>query len=157
MRTILKTMLLGALLTSGACRNKNEDAHKAQETANKKAVEADEAQREANAKKAAAEREANDKLMKDRGDARDKLQKDVDAADRKLADLRHKLIDAKGDVRLNAEAASNEVQQRKAKVDADMTRLSNTVGNAWDSAKLEAESDLAALNRAIDNFEKTLK
>jgi colicin import membrane protein len=157
MRTILKTLLLGALLTSGACRNKNEDARKAQETANKKAVEADEAQREANEKKLAADREANDRLLKDRGEARDKLQKDVDAADRKLADLRHKLLDAKGDKRLNADAAANEVQQRKAKVDADMHRLSSVTGNAWDNAKLEAESDLAALNQAIDNFEKTLK
>jgi hypothetical protein len=157
MRTILKTLLLGALVASGACKNKADDARKAQETATKKTIEANEAQREADAKAAAARRELDDKLHKEHVDVHDKLRKDVEASDRKLEDLRRKLVDAKGEKRLNAEAAVNEVQVRHAKVDADMKRLSTADNNAWDSARLEAESDLAALNRAIDNFERTLK
>jgi colicin import membrane protein len=158
MKTISKILFLsGALAAAGACKNKTEEARKAQETANKKAVEANEAQREADEKAAVARRQAEDKLTTDHRDAEDKLRKDIDAADRKIADLRRKLNDAKGDKRKNAEAAANEVELRHAKVDQNLTKLhSATAANVWDATKLELEADIAALNQAIDNFEDTL-
>jgi membrane protein involved in colicin uptake len=159
MRTITRTLLvllLGAGASTG-CKNKAEEAQKAQETATKKTAEATEAQREADDKAAAARREADDKMVKERTDVRDKLRKDIDAADRKTASLREKLAKAKGDVQKNADAAANEVQIRHAKVDANMTKLSSATGAAWDSTKLELDADLAALDEAVDNFEKALK
>lgn len=157
MKTISRTLfLIGALTAAGACKNKAEDAQKAQETANKKAVEANEAQREADEKAALAKRETEDKLLVEHRDAEDKLRKDLESSDRKLADLRRKLNDAKGDKRKNAEAAANEVELRRAKVDQNLGKLRGAAANAWDATKLELESDIAALNQAIDNFEDTL-
>ena len=128
----------------------------AQETANKKAVEANEAQREADEKAARAAREENDRLLGEHRDAEDRLRKDIEAADRKIADLRRKLNDVKGEKRKNAEAAANEVELRHAKVDQNLQKLRGAAANAWDATKLELESDIAALNQAIDNFEDTL-
>lgn len=158
MKTISRILFLsGALAAAGACKNnKTEEAQKAQETANKKAVEANEAQREADEKAARAKREADDKLLVDHRDAEDKVRKDIESSDRKLADLRRKLTDVKGDKRKNAEAASNEVELRHAKVDQNLNKLRGAAASAWDATKLELEADIAALNEAIDNLEKAL-
>jgi outer membrane lipopolysaccharide assembly protein LptE/RlpB len=157
MKTISRTLfLIGALAAAGACKNNTEDAREAQETANKKAVEASEAQQEANEKAARAKRDADDRILSDHRDAEDKLRKDIESSDRKVADLRRKLNDAKGDVRRNADAAANEVELRHAKVDQNLNKLRTSAGAAWDSVKLELEADIAALNQAIDNFEDTL-
>ena len=157
MKTISRILFLSGILASaGACKNKTEEAQKAQETANKKAVEASEAQRDADEKAARAKTEANDKLLVDHRDAEDKIRKDLDSADRKVVDLRRKLTDAKGDKRKNAEAAANEVELRHAKVDQNLAKLRGAAANVWNAAKLELDADLAALNQAIDNFEKTL-
>lgn len=157
MKTISRTLfLIGALAAAGACKNKTEEAQKAQETANKKTVEANEAQREADEKAAVAAREKQDKLVVDHRDAEDKLRKDLESSDRKIADLRRKLNDAKGDARKNADAAANEVELRHQKVDQNLTKLRGAAANAWDATKLELEADIAALNEAIENFEKTL-
>lgn len=157
MKTISRTLfLIGALAAAGACKNKTEEAQKAQETANKKTVEANEAQREADEKAALAAREKQDKLLVDHRDAEDKIRKDLDASDRKIADLKRKQLDATGEKRKNADAAANEVELRHAKVDQNLAKLRGAAVNAWDATKLELEADLAALNEAIDNFEKTL-
>ncbi len=157
MKAISKILFLsGALAAAGACRDNRDEAREAQETANKKAVEANEAQREADEKAARAAREENDRLLGEHRDAEDKLRKDIEAADRKIADLRRKLNDVKGDKRKNAEAAANEVELRHAKVDQNLQKLRGAAANAWDATKLELESDIAALNQAIDNFEDTL-
>lgn len=157
MKTISRILFLsGVLAAAGACKNKAEDAQKAQETANKKAVEATEAQRDADEKAARANREAADKLLADHRDVEDHVRKDIDSADRKIADLRRKLNDTKGEKRKNADAAANEVELRHAKVDQNLAKLRGTAANAWDAAKLELDADIAALNQAIDNFEKTL-
>lgn len=157
MKTISRTLfLIGALAAAGACKNKTEDAREAQESANKKTVEANEAQREADAKAASAKREADDRVLADHRDVEDKLRKDVEGVDRKVADLRRKLTDKKGDVRQNADAAANEVQLRHAKVDQNLTKLRTSAGEGWNATKLEVEADMAALNQAIDNLEDTL-
>jgi hypothetical protein len=157
MKTISRVLfLIGALAAAGACKNNKEEAREAQETANKKIVEANEAQREADEKAATAKREADDRALADHRDFEDKLRKDIEGTDRKIADLRRKLADAKGDVRKNAEAASNEVELRHAKIDQNLNKLRTSSGAAWDATKLELQSDVAALNQAIDNFEDTL-
>ncbi len=156
MKTISRTLfLIGALAAAGACKNKTEEAQKAQETANKKAVEANEAQRDADEKAAKAKRDVDDKLVVDHREVEDKLRKDIDGADRKIADLRRKLNDAKGDKRKNAEAAANEVELRHSKVDQNLAKLRGSAANAWDATKLELDADIAALKQAIDNFDDT--
>lgn len=157
MKTISRTLfLIGALAAAGACKNKSEEAQKAQETANKKTVEANEAQREADEKAALASREKQDKLLVDHRDAEDKLRKGLESSDRKITDLRRKVTDATGEKRKNADAAANEVELRRQKVDQNLAKLRGAAAAAWDATKLELDADVAALDQAIDNLEKTL-
>jgi hypothetical protein len=150
------SVLLGALLALGACKDKQEEAVSARETAAKKETEAREARREAEAKEEESERETEKQFAKDRADLRERLRKDVDAAERKIAHLREKMTDLKGAARKNAEAASHEVDLRKARVEAAFDRVDNAVASQYEAAKIQLESDLAALNKAVDGFDNTI-
>ena len=160
MRALIIGLVAGALAASG-CGNKEEkareEAAKAQKEADDKSVEAAKAQREADDKAVAAKREADAAMTKTHDDARDKLRKDYDASDRKLASLREKVAKATGVKRKNANAALTEVETRVATVKGEMAGLSANAGTAWDTAKTQIEADQAALDKAIDNLETTLK
>lgn len=154
MRTITTLLLVGAL--AAGCKNKAEDAAEARETANEKQVEAANAQREAEEKAAEARRELEAAAAQAHTSARAEFQKAIDASDRKLTYLRGKLGEAKGNARKNADAASQEIEVRKAKVEAEMQNLQNATGDAFEAAKLRTQAAIAELDKGIENLEDTL-
>jgi hypothetical protein len=156
MRTINYVVLAGALALAGGCK-KADEAARDRERAAPLAIEADEAQRLAEEKAAAAKKTSEEQLGKQRSEALDKLHDQLEAADRKTDHLREKLGTAKGEMKENAAAAAEEVQKRRAKVEADLGKLAMASADGWERAHAEAERDLAALDRAVENFEKTLE
>jgi colicin import membrane protein len=138
--------------------NKEEQAKAEREKVETQAKAA-EAQREADEKKAEAAREAAETSAKAdtaRSEARASIQKDVDAADRKAADLRERAAKLKGNAKLNAEAASNELTKRRTALDKDLQELGTARGEAWDKLKAQTEKDVDAVEAAVDSFDRTL-
>ncbi len=160
MRGLLVGLIVGLVSITG-CSNKekkaNDQAVKAQKQADDKQAEATKAQADADAKAAAAKATADTEMAKAHDDARDKMQKNYDASDRKLASLREKVAKATGTKRKNADAALAEVDKRAATVKTDMANLVTAAGTAWDTTKTQVEADQAALDKASDNLETTLK
>ena len=157
----MRTLILAAILIISSCK-KNEDkakeqAAQAQKEANDKAEAAAKAQREADEKTAAAKREADAAASKAAADARDKIQKDFDAADRKLTYLKDKVAKAKGAKRKNADAALAEAELRSASVKTSLAGLEKAAANDLEAARAKAQSDVEALNKAVDAVETTLK
>jgi hypothetical protein len=149
--------LLG-LLALAAC-NKGDDQAKVDEAKRDAEAKVAEADREANEKKAQAEKdvaEAKAKAEKAREEARSSFKKDIDAADRKAADLKTRLVKAKGKVKLNAEAAAAELDKRRAVVERDMQGLTSASGDAWDTLKAQTEKDIDAVEEAVSSLDKTL-
>lgn len=166
MQKLIRT--LAVLLTFGiattplvACKKREdkaqEEAAKAKKEADEKAAQAERERKEADAKAAAAAAEAEKKAAEANAEVVKNLQKDVDAADRKITDLKEREAKATGATKKNAEAAAAEVDKRREAVKTSLTALQNATGAAWAGARTQAESDLAALNKAIDNFDDTLK
>ncbi len=164
MRNVTSKILVTLLLATsglGACK-KGEDkaqqeAQKARDDADQKARDAAKAAQEADAKAAAAAKETADAAAKDAAEARDKLQKSIESSDRKATSLKEKVAKATGTIRKNADAAAAEVDKRRAAVSASLSNLSSAAGTAWNTAKLQVEADIAALDKSIDGLETTLK
>lgn len=156
MRIDIRTGLLALALTIGtaACGNKAEEAKKEAEA---KAVEAAKAAKEADEKAVAAKKEADDKAAKMNAEGKAKLQKDFDAAGRKATYLKEKAAKATGPAKKNADAAVAEFDTRDAAAKASIAKMDGATGAAWDAAKVAAESDIAALNKAVESLETTLK
>lgn len=164
MRNVTSKILVTLLLATaglGACKKGEEkaqqQAQKARDDADQKARDAAKAAQEADTKAAAAAKETADAAAKDAAEARDKLQKSFDASDRKASALKEKLAKATGLTRKNATAAAAEVDRRRAAVTASFASLSSATGTAWATAKTQVEADTAALDKAIDALETTLK
>ena len=134
-----------------------EDAVKARKEADDRAAEAAKAAREASDKAVAAQKEVSDQAMKASAEARALYQKGIDDAERKLTYLKNKAAKAKGTMKKNAEAAAAEVDKRHQAAKASLAKLETATGTAWDTAKSQAETDIAALNKSVDVFEATLK
>ena len=175
-RTLVLALFLAVVGTSTvACKGKDEkaqkEADKARKTADDKGAEADKAgkvaedkaaeaakaNKEADDKAAVAKKEAAETLAKAHSDARAALQKDVDAADRKTLALKEKVAKATGAMKKNADAATTELDTRREAVKTGMVKLETAVGVDWDTAKTQVAADTAALNKAIDALEATLK
>jgi len=71
--------------------------------------------------------------------------------------LKEKVAKATGTKRKNADAAAAEVDTRVATVKTDLANLTSAAGTAWDTTKTQVEADQAALNKATDNLETTVK
>jgi hypothetical protein len=58
-----------------------------------------------------------------------------------------------------AAAAKKDADEKgmKAAAKASVAKLDTATGAAWDTQKTAAESDIAALNKAVDSLETTLK
>jgi colicin import membrane protein len=153
MRIHVRASLLAVALTVGvaACGNKAEEAKK---EADQKAAEA---AKEADDKAAAAKKEADDKAAKANAEIKAKLQKDLDAAERKAVYLKEKAAKVTGATKKNADAAVTELDTRSAAAKASVAKLDTSTGAAWETQKVAVESDIAALNKAVDSLETTLK
>ena len=156
MRINVRASLLAVALTVGvaACGNKAEEAKK---EADQKAAEAAKSAKEADDKAAAAKKEADDKAAKANAEIKAKLQKDLDAADRKAVYLKEKAAKITGATKKNADAAVTELDTRHAAAKASIAKLDTATGAAWETQKVAVESDIAALNKAVDSLETTLK
>jgi colicin import membrane protein len=153
-------ILLAGLIAVGlsGC-NKGEEQAKAQEAQREAQAKAAEAQREADEKKAEAAREAaqvSAKAEAARVDARAAIQKDIAAADRKAADLKERVAKAKGNAKLNAQAAATEFDKRRGVVERDLEQLNTARGEAWDKVKEQTERDVDAVEAAVDSFDRAL-
>jgi cytochrome P450 len=159
--TLMRTLLLAVLITFAGCSNKQEkatkEADKAQKEATDKSQEAAKAQAEADAKAATAQKEAEATAMKSITDARDGVQKDFDDLDRKAAALHEKVAKATGAKRKNADAAAAEVATRMTAAKASLAKFTGATAATLEAVKTEASSDVAALSKAVDNLEKTVK
>lgn len=153
---IVRALLVGLALTTAvaACGNKEEEARKEAEA---KAAEAAKAAKEAQEKAAKEEAEAQAKIAKANGEIKAKLQKDIDAAGRKATYLKEKAAKATGAAKKNADAAVAELDARDATAKSDLAKLDAATGDAFNTAKNTVEADIAALNKAVDSLETTLK
>jgi hypothetical protein len=157
----MRTALLAIMLTFAACGNKqdkaNEEATKAQTKADDKAIEAAKAQKEADDKAVTAKQTADAADAKALADARDRVHKDFDAADRKLASFKEKVVKATGTQRKNADAAAAEADTREAAARTSLAKLDAVAATDLTAAKTQADADIAALDKSIDSVESTLK
>lgn len=156
----MRVMPLIALIAScgllGCEKTDQKSAEQAQLDAQEKARDA---QREANVKIAEAKLEAEKAAVKAadaRAEVKTTLQKDVDAVDRKITYLKERGAAAKGNAQKNVAAAQSEVDTRRATVSSTFRKLETESGAAWDTARGEAESAVAALKSAVDSLENTL-
>ena len=156
MRIEMRANLLAIAIAIGvaACGNKAEEAKK---EADQKAAEAAKSAKEADDKAAAAKKDADDKTAKANSVVKAKLQKDLDAADRKAVYLKEKAAKLTGAPKKNADAAVTELDTRHAAAKASVAKLDTATGAAWDTQKVAVESDIAALNKAVESLETTLK
>ena len=146
-------VLLAVATSSSVGCSKNDKADEAKKEADQAAKSA----KEADDKAAAAKKEADDKAAKANAETKTKLQKELDAADRKAAYLKEKASKATGATKKNVDAAVAEVDRRDATAKASIAKLDPANTTAWDPQKTAVESDIAALNKAVDSVETTLK
>lgn len=156
MRIDMRALLLATAIAAGTvgCGNKAEEAKK---EADQKAAEAAKTAKEAEDKASAAKVEAEAKVAKANAEIKTKLQKDIDAAERKATYLKEKAAKVTGAAKKNADAAVAELDTRHATAKASLAKLDTATGAAWDTAKVGVESDIAALNKAVESLETTLK
>ncbi|HEY0249913.1 MAG TPA: hypothetical protein VGC41_00215 [Kofleriaceae bacterium] len=157
----MRALLLALIITITGCGNKqekaNKEADKAQKEAADKSAEAAKAQADADAKAAKAKDEAAAAAAKNIADARTSIQKDFDDADRKATSLREKVAKATGAKKKNADAAAMEVDTRTATAKASLDKFNAATADTLEAVKTQASSDVAALSKAVDNLEKTVK
>lgn len=144
-----------AMASLTACNDHK--AEEAKKEADQKAAEAAKSAKEAEDKAAEAKREADVQATKAHAEAKTALQKDIDAAGRKATYLREKGAKLTGAAKANGDAAITEMTNRETAAKTSLAKLDTATGAAWDSAKLAVESDIAALNKAVDAAETTIK
>ncbi len=153
-RAHLLVLAIAVCTVGVGCANKAEEAKK---EADQKAAEAAKTAKEADDKAAAAKKEAEDKAAKANVEVKTKLQKDIDAAGRKATYLKEKAAKVTGAAKKNADAAVAELDTRDAAAKASLAKLDASSTTTWDTQKVAVESDIAALNKAVDSLETTLK
>jgi colicin import membrane protein len=153
-RVIAVLLVFGLSSFIVGCKNKEEEAKREAELHSAQVAKEGE---EARAKEEARKKAEAEAATKARTDARGKVQKEIDAADRKLAYLKEKLAKATGPKKKNAEAAAAEVTKRRDAAVASAAKLETDTTTPVETERSTAEADVAALNKAIDNLEATLK
>ena len=158
--------LLFALLVTTACSSNKKEAtnhepapapRTAQQQADDKATEDLEARNSEKADVATAKAEADADAAKAHAVIGEQLQKDFDVADRRFNALEVKAASATGTTKKRAATAMKDIKARESSVMAGIAKLRDANGDAWDTTKAQVDSDMVALNQAIDSLEKTLK
>jgi len=148
--------VLAVVALTGCNKGDQQAAAEAQRDA---AEKAEKAQLEANEKISEARREAekaaNDAALA-RGEARVELQKDMDAVDRKISYLKEHSAGVQGAAKKNADVARAEAEARRNSVQTSFRKLETETGAAWDSAKTEAQRNIADLKAAVESWENTI-
>lgn len=157
----MRALLLALLVTTGCTdkkdATKSEPAPSAQRRADDKATEDLEAHNAAKADVATAKADAAADAEKVHAETGAQLQKDFDAADRRFNELEVKAASATGAAKKRATTAIADVNAREKAAMASIAKLRDATGAGWDTTKAQVDSDMVALNQAIDALENTLK
>jgi hypothetical protein len=116
-----------------------------------KATEALSARGEDKTEALIAKEAADAELAKAHQVTQDKLQADFDAVDRRFNALKGKTTKAA------AKKASADVAAKETIAMANIAKLRDATGASWDATKAEVEANIAALAKAVDAFEASLK
>lgn len=168
MRHLLLALLFTTACTSDKKEAATEDpastssgtvkpAQTAQRAADDKATEDEQARQNAKLDVATAQAATDSAAAKAHAETAAQLQKTFDAADRRYSVLKEKAASATGAAKQRADAAIADANAREASVMAGIAKLRDASGAAWDTTKTQVDSDIVALNQAVDSLESALK
>ena len=167
MRALLFALLL--TVSTFACRSKAEpnadqtaktggdNGPAANREAQDKATEAEQARGTAKTEAASAQETADSDAARAHKTADDQLQRDFDASDRAFNALKEKAAKLTGAKKQSADADVAEITKREADVMAGIAKLRDTSGAQWDTTKAQVDADAAALTKAVDALDTTLR
>jgi hypothetical protein len=161
----MRALLLALLVTTACASDQKEVARDpapapprtAQQKVDDKATEDLEARNSVKADVATAKADADADAAKAHSEIGAQLQKDFDEADRRFKALEVKAASATGTTKKRATSTTSDVKTHESAVMAGIAKLRDANGAAWDTTKAKVDSDMVALNQAIDSLEKTLK
>lgn len=167
MRALLFALLL--TVSTFACHSKTEpNANQTSTTggdtgsaatraAEDKATEAEQARGTAKTEAATTQEAADSDAAKAHKTADDQLQRDFDASDRAFNALKEKAAKVTGAKKQSVDADVAEITKREADVMAGIAKLRDTSGAPWDATKAQVDADAAALTKAVDALDTTLR
>lgn len=160
-RLFALTIAITATTAIGCGSKKESNADKAADTTSReaqdKATEAEQARGQAKTEAANAQESADAAVAKAHKVTADQLQGDFDASDRRFNALKENAAKATGAKKKSADAAVVEVTKREATQMANISKLRDASGAAWDTTKAQVSADAVALDKSIDALEATLR
>src|SRR4051812_26541837 len=154
-----RALIVGSwlLLASGCEKSAQEQQNKAEQAQREANEKSAKAQNEAEQKAGQAQKEANDTvrnvhedLLKDRNDFQVQAHKTVDDVDGRIDSLKVKSQKASAKARNDFEAAMSDVEQKRAAVGADLSRLESQTAQSFDGFKARVNKEIDDLKKSVD-------